>query len=334
MPRSKRKRTATEKAGGKPETSQGKSKSAKATKPATAVTSTRPIPTASNTVAPSALDLAAAKKAAKAKKAAATKAVKAADKESAAKAKAMAFERSERVMMAPTKKADIVHPLRKKVTVDAAKAVVSVGDYVQLEDDLRPGRCVYGCKGWVREVHGVGGATTIDVLITEYGRVVKDVPVEKFHVITYDPGRKLPARALKGRRAASSMPPPPTPEPLALSFRKPMVPALEEAHTTNKSFGWRRKELGFYEGKPPRVWKPVEKARFLEEHRAMLALTGGGVMHGRRSKRSGMLMKRTTKRPPPGSCAYLAYAWGAGPNSAKRFEKDEVRSLFIYFDVV
>lgn len=340
MPRSKRKKPQPAKTRAPRRGKKKKARSGTAT--ATAIAA--PTDDVTMAVAPSADDVAATKKAAQKMKNKAAKAARDAQAEPANKAKALAFEHAERVALAPTAKTDIVHPLRKKHSVvEAADPGVTVGSYVEVLDDLRPGRCVYHGWGWVERVNGLGPlgwffgdqATTIDVRLINGGSV-KGIPLDRYNVITYD-HEALPrdARALKGRRAASSKPPPPAPEQLAVSFRLPMQAALKHAHSTNLGQGWRRRQLGHHTGKIPRLWKPTEKTRFLTEHRAMLAFTGGGVMHARRNKRSGKLKKRSTKRPPPFSCAYLAWSWGAGPNTAKGFIKEEVRLCsFYFFDVI
>lgn len=254
----------------------------------------------------------AAKKAAKSVKKSAKAAANAAKDEFENKLRCVQHEQTVRLRQSHTSDIHTAPPPPSKSYLSLS--AIKSGDYVVVSPDLSPGMSSYGGFGWVTDVSGTSGKTTITVRYID-GSAKKqetNIPINRVTVSTtpfQSAGSSNNRKILRERINVVHIPvSKPKPQPkLSLALN------LKQSASSNKGKGWRKRELGLQNEKrgSQKVLHALsaDYRELKSYHEGLSALSDQNfLLHDNKGK-NGQFKKRKTKHNPL-SVTYLAFAWG------------------------
>jgi len=194
------------------------------------------------------------------------------------------------------------------------KTGITVGDYVLVEADLKPGMCSHGGHGFVTAVNGDGAARiftiTYDKYATHGGQKESSIAYKRITEVptTYASPKQQRARNSPtnfAEESASSNAPASKPTPVGIAA------ILTDGYNNNRGKGWRAKDLKVFTGKRQNSEHFIKLLREdAKELQGVLSmLTNNHVAR----RRDGLFKTRNAQFVPM-SMKYLAKAWGVGKN--------------------
>jgi len=208
------------------------------------------------------------------------------------------------------------------------KPAFSVGSFVLVTPDLKPGKCSHGGKAWIIGVEGLGGDTlsTVQYLPSESATGEETgVPVDRITVLP-------PLKTSKRKRTTRNSDEDEDDDvDVPVLAEKSLTEEMEDSFRRGRGYGWRKKDLGLsdlktssYEFQLALATDFVDLSSYLRGR----CDAGAPVNVHQKKKKNGQFPKRKAKYTPL-SIKYLAKAWDVGINFPKKCS-DRVKTD--YFD--
>ena len=204
---------------------------------------------------------------------------------------------------------------------------IGPGCYAEVKEDLSPGKCSHGGRGYVVAIEGEGATKTFSVKYNQCATA--GMSVERG--VTYSRVTELdcPLSGLKPSSARNRRPPSNfgkenvPPRPRAPTENLPLYAVLSIAHARNRGKGWRAKDLSVAPASNSVPKSDSFKSLMLQDAREMclyLHVNPEADKYLKQNSASGTLSKRSTKFNPP-SWKYMNHAWDVGKNTINRMLK-------------